>query len=249
MKTPSVPSLTLLATCVLVFLVHQHHCFEFGAYEYFKNKLFRPAKYILPARDNDNINRIYDERERGSFDSVGRELIRGASKTFKAIKRTFSSSDTKGLDCNKTLSGGNMETFKSNIQAIYPGTKWCGDGNISNSFDDLGRYSRTDSCCREHDVCPDNMAADSTKYGLVNTGLFTRSHCDCDTRFYQCLKEANSIVADSVGYTYFTILGPQCFKQDYPIIECLEEKGGKCEGYLTDLDAEKVYQWFDSPIF
>ena len=69
------------------------------------------------------------------------------------------------------------------------------------------------------------MAADSTKYGLVNTGLFTRSHCDCDTRFYQCLKEANSIVADSVGYTYFTILGPQCFKQDYPIIECLEEKG------------------------
>ena len=100
------------------------------------------------------------------------------------------------------------------------GTKWCGDGDIAQSRQDLGLFSRTDSCCRAHDGCPEGIPVDSEKYGLVNTGLFTRSHCDCDKKFYDCLKDAKSVVASKIGFTFFTILGPQCFRNDYPVVAC-----------------------------
>ncbi|RZB89885.1 Phospholip A2 2 and/or PLA2G12 domain containing protein [Asbolus verrucosus] len=106
----------------------------------------------------------------------------------------------------------------------FLGTKWCGDGNISDSYDDLGKFVGTDSCCREHDLCPDSIAADKTKYGLENTGLFTRSHCDCDRKFYECLKNVDSISSKSIGFTYFTILGPQCFQEDYPVVSCVKRE-------------------------
>lgn len=85
----------------------------------------------------------------------------------------------------------------------------------------MGKFSETDKCCREHDSCPNNIDAGATKYELINTGLFTRSHCDCDMKFYNCLKNSDDLAAKSIGFTYFTVLGPQCFKEDYPIMECL----------------------------
>ncbi|XP_063913369.1 phospholipase A2-like [Zophobas morio] len=251
MKTCRISSATLLIVCALAFLVHQYHCFEIRASEDWGEPEV-PAEHSFRDTENDNNNPTSEQKEHGTLDFIGRDIVRGVSRTYKKIKekirKTFSS-ETKGLDCNKTLAGGSTQSFKTNIAAIYPGTKWCGDGNISKSFDDLGKHSKADSCCREHDICPENMDADSTKYGLMNTGLFTRSHCDCDKRFYECLKNADSFVANSIGYTYFTILGPQCFKQDYPVIDCLEERRGKCEEYLTDTDGEKIYQWFDSPVY
>lgn len=101
------------------------------------------------------------------------------------------------------------------------GTKWCGDGDIANSFTDLGTFSTSDACCREHDTCPVIIDAGTTNFNLVNSGLFTRSHCECDRKFYNCLKNAGTVVAKSIGVTYFSLLGPQCFEKDYPIIRCL----------------------------
>ncbi|KAJ3656658.1 hypothetical protein Zmor_015714 [Zophobas morio] len=158
-------------------------------------------------------------------------------------------SNTKGLDCNKTLYGGSIQYFKSSIVAQYPVTRWCGDLDLIELFGDFEKFSKIASCCRAHDTCPENMDPDSSKYGLMNTCLFERTLCDCDKRFYECLKNDDSFGANSIGYTYFTILGPQCFKQDYPIIDCVEESGGRCEEYLTDTDGEKIYQWFDSPVY
>lgn len=51
-----------------------------------------------------------------------------------------------------------------------------------------------------------------------------RSHCDCDIDFYNCLKEADSLVSKKIGFTYFTILGPQCFKEERIITACLKEE-------------------------
>lgn len=54
------------------------------------------------------------------------------------------------------------------------GTKWCGSGNIAENYEDLGEERDTDSCCREHDYCPDYIEAKGTKHGLTNTASYTR---------------------------------------------------------------------------
>ncbi|CAH1369783.1 hypothetical protein MTP99_011194 [Tenebrio molitor] len=206
---------------------------------------------VLVAEEDNKVD-LPDREEHGTLDFFGRDFIRKASRKIGEWKNAFKvrfSRDTQGLDCNKTLSEGKVDKFKSRVKAIYPGTKWCGDGNISKSYDDLGKYSVTDKCCREHDLCPDNIPADSTKYDLVNTGLFTRSHCDCDRKFYECLKNANNVVARSIGFTYFTVLGPQCFRYDYPIHACMDKQRGKCVAYAMNRRQSKMYQWFDCPKF
>jgi secretory phospholipase A2 len=75
---------------------------------------------------------------------------------------------------------------------IYPGTKWCGPGSIAANEDDLGRYAEEDKCCREHDNCPNILEPRECRRGLCNNGSFTRSHCDCDTKFRACLQNLNT---------------------------------------------------------
>ncbi|XP_044739772.1 phospholipase A2-like [Chrysoperla carnea] len=144
----------------------------------------------------------------------------------------------------------------SEAQVIFPGTKWCGDGNISKCEEDLGLFSSTDACCRSHDMCNNFIMPGDQKYGLENSGLFSRFHCDCDIEFYDCLYESSktSIVSTNIGITYFNILGPQCFNEEYPIKRCMEtiittSNLTKCALYELDTTAKPVYQWFDSKLF
>lgn len=65
-------------------------------------------------------------------------------------------------------------SFTDGVQIIFPGTLWCGGGDKAKSDDDLGRLKDTDACCRDHDKCKDNILAGEEKYGLENSGLFTR---------------------------------------------------------------------------
>lgn len=113
-----------------------------------------------------------------------------------------------------------IDSFKDKLKAIYPGTLWCGDGNQARSEYEVGIFRNTDICCRMHDKCPTSIASGHSFKNLRNGGLFTRSHCDCDQEFYRCLKKANSIVSNKIGYTYFNILRPQCFRSEHPIIGC-----------------------------
>ncbi|EFN81056.1 Phospholipase A2, partial [Harpegnathos saltator] len=92
------------------------------------------------------------------------------------------------------------------------GTKWCGDGDIAKSEDDLGHFIKLDICCRGHDLCRNDIAAGEKMKNLYNTGIFTRSACSCDAEFYNCLKKGGNSLCDFVGKTYFNILQPQCFK-------------------------------------
>jgi secretory phospholipase A2 len=75
---------------------------------------------------------------------------------------------------------GNFETSKFSekriLTIVFPakGTKWCGPGNIANSYDDLGTRVATDMCCRDHDNCDDHLNPGSCKNGLCNTSIFTK---------------------------------------------------------------------------
>ncbi|KAJ8964745.1 hypothetical protein NQ314_004676 [Rhamnusium bicolor] len=57
---------------------------------------------------------------------------------------------------------------------IYPGTKWCGAGNIAANNTDFGTHRDTDKCCRNHDLCPDIIEGYQTKYNLTNPSFYTR---------------------------------------------------------------------------
>uniref|UniRef100_A0A2M3ZI75 Phospholipase A2 n=1 Tax=Anopheles braziliensis TaxID=58242 RepID=A0A2M3ZI75_9DIPT len=142
-----------------------------------------------------------------------------------------------------------FNSFKRKVKAIYPGTVWCGDGNQAKSEDDIGFFYLTDSCCRAHDLCPITIAAGEQFNRLRNNGHFTRSHCDCDKQFYNCLKNADTLVSRQVGYTYFNLLKPQCFRYEHPKVSCTKKKKGKCLSYVVDEQQSKQWQWFDNLIF
>lgn len=142
--------------------------------------------------------------------------------------------------------------FKSFL--IFPGTKWCGAGDVADDYDDLGPAIETDMCCRTHDHCNDSIVGFGTKYDLKNKDFYTKSHCDCDHEFHQCLIEGENIYSDSVGHLYFNILQTQCFKEDYPIIKCLKKWGipvvrEMCQEYELDESKPLQYQFFDGKMY
>lgn len=147
--------------------------------------------------------------------------------------------------------GPKIKEISQQIQFIKPGTKWCGNGDIAQDISDTGFFHDIDSCCRAHDLCPENIEAKSAKYNLVNDGSFTRSSCDCDFHFYKCLKEAANPLAIEVGIAYFDILKPLCFRFDFPMIGCKKYFGNteECLEFEMDLTKAKTYQWFPSPSF
>ncbi|XP_043287655.1 phospholipase A2-like [Venturia canescens] len=145
-----------------------------------------------------------------------------------------------------------LNHLKGEFRAIFPGTKWCGDGNIADSETDLGKLRALDACCRAHDNCPEAIGAGKSYGRLLNDGTFTKSHCSCDREFYTCLKNSHSRTAKAIGKTYFNVLRPRCFALENPITEC-EKRGRahrtrsrKCEKYRLDTSGEKKLQWFDN---
>ncbi|XP_040172918.1 uncharacterized protein LOC120905811 isoform X3 [Anopheles arabiensis] len=166
---------------------------------------------------------------------------------------TGSTSKAPGSSAGGGGTGGTISSlfnaFKRKVKAIYPGTVWCGDGNQAKSENDIGFFYLTDSCCRAHDLCPITIAAGEQFNRLKNNGYFTRSHCDCDKQFFNCLKNANTLVSRQIGYTYFNLLKPQCFRYEHPKLNCTKRSKGKCISYVVDEKQSKRWQWFDNLIF
>lgn len=144
------------------------------------------------------------------------------------------------------------DILDSRLKAIYPGTQWCGNGNRARDAEDLGLFKRTDDCCRTHDNCSDNIPAGQSRHGLNNSGLFTRSSCECDEKFYDCLKTAKTLVSRKIGITYFNVLRPKCFRKDHPVSGCEKYEGiilKRCVRYETDNSSPQIWQWFDQKEF
>ncbi|KAJ9598831.1 hypothetical protein L9F63_026634 [Diploptera punctata] len=154
----------------------------------------------------------------------------------------------------KKLLMAGANAVDSVFKPIAPGTKWCGRGNRANSPDDLGIFEFTDDCCRHHDNCSDHIHVGETKHGLKNTGIYTRSHCDCDDAFYDCLKDDNSLVSLELGRFYFNVLRTQCFKMEYPFTESCRKKNWSIFSFSTcvkkmDTSRPKEWQWFDAKTY
>ncbi|XP_057333590.1 uncharacterized protein LOC130672843 isoform X2 [Microplitis mediator] len=218
--------------------------------------------------------------ERGGLDadietyrSYAEKLIQGAGGLISSIKSSSNSSSSGGITgfLKKSIqtiltpvrkiaavAGKGFGTFLNNnkdrLRAIFPGTRWCGDGNKARSENDSGLFRTTDVCCKQHDQCPFNIQSGQSFGPLMNNGAFTRSWCTCDQEFYDCLKNANNPIAREIGHTYFTFLGPQCINYGYPIVSCLERGGKrilqrKCIKYEFDSSKNLTLQWFDNPDF
>lgn len=86
--------------------------------------------------------------------------------------QVLSPETTNGLDI--LIEKYSPKMSMAQIRAIYLGTKWCGDGNISPDGKHVGYFYFTDSCCKQHDLCPDSISANQSKHGLTNSGKFTR---------------------------------------------------------------------------
>ncbi|XP_011171476.1 phospholipase A2 [Solenopsis invicta] len=153
----------------------------------------------------------------------------------------FGSKESKNDTESKGISfWGMIQKIRDKIHFIAPGTLWCGDGDIAKKETDLGFFNKTDACCREHDKCQSNMMADQTEVNLINNGIFTRSSCTCDDKFYNCLKNVNRPVAFDIGVTYFDVLGQQCYKCICPTEDCTLDDGTECKNHC------KKYKWRNS---
>ncbi|KAG6449747.1 hypothetical protein O3G_MSEX006231 [Manduca sexta] len=140
------------------------------------------------------------------------------------------------------------EVARQKFNLIFPGTKWCGTGDIADNYDDLGSARETDMCCREHDHCSDLILGKETKYNLTNPAFYTRLNCGCDEKFRLCLRAANTRIANRIGKIYFNALGTKCYREDYPVIGCNSYGGWfkrKCVEYSYNTTADRRFQWFD----
>ncbi|XP_061887867.1 group 3 secretory phospholipase A2 isoform X2 [Entelurus aequoreus] len=121
---------------------------------------------------------------------------------------------------------------------IVPGTLWCGSGNKAQSYEHLGVFSDTDSCCRQHDQCQHAILSFHSRFGVFNSNIFTMSHCDCDNKFRRCLLEARDSMAAVVGYTFFNVLNMHCFHLSHRL-QCAQRNWfGTCKESKMALYAE-----------
>lgn len=141
--------------------------------------------------------------------------------------------------------------------AIYPGTKWCGAGDVAENYNDLGLDADLDKCCRDHDHCPDLIHAGeyAVKYNLTNDSYITKSSCDCDKQLANCLTRVGELNSSGrrVGELFFNVFRFDCFKHEHPILECIKYGGipgyRRCEEYALDSSQERIYQFFDAKPF
>ncbi|AWO98733.1 phospholipase A2 group III [Scophthalmus maximus] len=153
----------------------------------------------------------------------------------KPICREFKSKSGRGGSANRDDSDDsslqNKVLKRSKRGFTYPGTLWCGAGNMADHYDQLGEFAETDSCCRIHDHCPHVIHAFSSNYGHTNFKWHSICHCDCDKALKACLRKVNDTSSRVVGQAFFNVIGVPCFELTYEE-QCAERHWyGLCKLY------------------
>ncbi|XP_031835378.1 uncharacterized protein LOC116428193 isoform X2 [Nomia melanderi] len=172
--------------------------------------------------NNCNLIEVYEQDE-------ANEILRNLSATtipqqvsFREITKLMQQCelldkiqhDVLSSTMSNALSRGTrvMSSSLSLLSGILPGTKWCGTGDIAESYHDLGQDVEIDRCCRSHDLCPVKVRAQQTRYNLTNYSLYTKSHCVCDEALYRCLKASKHPTANIMGHIYFNLVRVPCIE-------------------------------------
>lgn len=126
-------------------------------------------------------------------------------------------SQTVMLDQSVTLTSI-FDFLKTAIKSllIYPGTKWCGAGDIAKDNNDLGREIETDKCCRDHDNNAGSIGSFEEEHGITNLQIFTMTNCRDDCKFYNCLVNVSTATSDIIGTIFFNALDAHCYAYGYP---------------------------------
>uniref|UniRef100_A0A672KCU9 phospholipase A2 n=1 Tax=Sinocyclocheilus grahami TaxID=75366 RepID=A0A672KCU9_SINGR len=123
--------------------------------------------------------------------------------------------------CAKSSVVGEYHLHQVTDGFTYPGTLWCGAGNIADHYDQLGEFEETDKCCRVHDHCPYVIHAFSSNYGYTNFKWHPLSHCDCDNALKECLRCVNDTSSRVVGQAFFNVIEVPCFEFSFEE-QCVE---------------------------
>lgn len=194
---------------------------------------------------------IRNEMQVKSFMHVCRIGLRD-QKTNSDLKRSLTGVSEAKASCNKLKSKGDRNVIVTTQQPkeansdgadhnktlrrskrgfTYPGTLWCGAGNIADHYDQLGEFAETDKCCRVHDYCPYVIHAFSSNYGYTNFKWHSLSHCDCDNALKECLRQVNDTSSRVVGQAFFNVIEVPCFEFSYEE-QCVERHWyGVCKQY------------------
>ncbi|XP_077507993.1 uncharacterized protein LOC144119174 [Amblyomma americanum] len=139
--------------------------------------------------------------------------------------------------------------------SIFPGTKWCGAGNVATNVYDLGKARDSDMCCRDHDHSKDVIPAFRQKYGIKNHRFYTMTNCAEDRKLFNCFLNVGSFTSVSLGVTFFDILKTRCFEYGYPT-KCARYKysGGNsrkksCQVFIIDASKRRKWRVFRPPNF
>ncbi|XP_064472138.1 uncharacterized protein LOC135386260 [Ornithodoros turicata] len=145
--------------------------------------------------------------------------------------------------------------WNTNGNFIYPGTKWCGAGNISTKGQVYGTGESTDKCCQTHDMATDYILAEGVheKSKLNNPHPYTLTNCSDDMELFNCLYNDNTSLSYEFGQVFFDAVHVPCFAHTYPI-ECIRETGNwfvgtRCEQYGINKDKQKIWQFLHPPNF
>lgn len=174
---------------------------------------------------------VYEDRgiiQRMVLGADPRKVRQISSNLVADLEETCKASRDKGK--NQPPGGG----------LIYPGTKWCGPGNVTIGYHDLGQHSAEDACCREHDHCPVTISPRQCIHGICNNSPFTRSHCDCDAKFRRCLQNLNTEVANTLGALFFNVIQVICFKERRPCSEW--QRNGYAEAVSNHLCSQYKFR-------
>ncbi|GFO26565.1 phospholipase a2 [Plakobranchus ocellatus] len=179
------------------------------------------AKPALSSSFSSNPSSIYSNSSQGKQlgSSNARSVVIQRVVEFASVHSLEHSQPVARDDVNNSKSSNNEPSHPSRVKRdllsgylIFPGTKWCGDGDIAKHRDDLGAQEEVDKCCRRHDLCPLAIPRLSSKFDYFNYRLHTLCHCHCDRKFRRCLERSTSPLAEIVGQLYFNMIRPQCFK-------------------------------------
>ncbi|XP_005474838.1 uncharacterized protein proca1 [Oreochromis niloticus] len=157
----------------------------------------------------------------------------------RQMEASFARMDDAKLMCREFTKRPEKEDSTVQVQVLkrskrgftYPGTLWCGAGNMADSYDQLGEFADTDNCCRIHDHCPHVIHAFSSNYGYTNFKWHSICHCDCDNALKDCLRKVNDTSSRVVGQAFFNVIGVPCFEFAYEE-QCVERHWyGLCKEY------------------